>query len=169
MVESKVKKTVKTTTSTLKDNVVVERKSEKPAASKAKTGKAGVAQNLHTGRRKNAVARVAIRPGTGNMVINHVNIDKYFPRESHRQNLLRPFAVTKTLGQYDVFCTVKGGGHTGQAGAILLGIARALDKADPEFRPTLRQNGLLTRDARVVERKKYGKRKARRSSQFSKR
>ncbi|MDF2965562.1 MAG: rpsI [Rickettsiaceae bacterium] len=163
MVESKAKKTLKPTT---RDSVVVERKSDKSAQ---KAGKAKADQALFTGRRKNAVARVAIRPGTGNMVINHVSLEKYFPRESHRQNLLRPFAVTKTLGQYDVFCTVKGGGHTGQAGAILLGIARALDKADAEFRPTLRQNGLLTRDARVVERKKYGKRKARRSTQFSKR
>jgi small subunit ribosomal protein S9 len=169
MVESKVNKTVKTAS---KDAVVVERKSEKPVAEKVKqvkVAKNNTAVPLHTGRRKNAVARVALRPGTGQVTVNRKSIEVYFPTGTQRQDLLRPFAETKTLGQYDVVCTVKGGGHSGQAGAIRLGIARALDKLDEAFRPMLKRLGLLTRDSRVVERKKYGKRKARRSTQFSKR
>ncbi len=122
-----------------------------------------------TGRRKNAVARVWVKPGTGQIIVNKKSIDEYFCRDFHRRTIIKPFAATKSLGKYDVYSTITGGGHSGQAGALLHGIARALDKLVPEFHPALRSNGYLTRDSRVVERKKYGKRKARKSTQFSKR
>lgn len=122
-----------------------------------------------TGRRKNAIARVWIKMGKGNFQINNKKIEDYFPRETLRMLINKPFAVTSNLDKYDVFCTVKGGGHSGQAGAVQLGISRALDKFDNQFHVLLRKNGLLTRDVRVVERKKYGKHKARKSTQFSKR
>ena len=122
-----------------------------------------------TGRRKNAIARVWIKPGVGQVQVNGMDVDKYFPLPVSRYILLQPFGATKTSGQFDVMCTVKGGGYTGQAGAILLGIARALDSFDPTHHDSLRQGGFLTRDSRIVERKKYGKHKARRSKQFSKR
>lgn len=141
------------------DTKVVERKPVKDS----------LGRSYGTGRRKNAVARVWIKPGVGNVTVNYVDIDKYFPREISKYVLLQPFDVTKTSGKFDVFCTVKGGGHSGQAGAILLGVARALDNFDPTFHAVLRQSGFLTRDSRVVERKKYGKHKARKSTQFSKR
>lgn len=122
-----------------------------------------------TGRRKSAIARVWIQPGSGKISVNKKNIDQYFSRESHVKTLLQPFVITKTSGQYDVICTVKGGGISGQMGAILHGLARALAKIAPEFHGILRQTSLLTRDSRAVERKKYGKRKARKRTQFSKR
>lgn len=122
-----------------------------------------------TGRRKNAIARVWVKPGNGQVIVNKKSMELYFSREAHRKSILQLFAATKTLGQYDVICTVKGGGSSGQAGAILHGAARALDKAVPDFHGILRKGGFLTRDSRVVERKKYGKHKARRSTQFSKR
>lgn len=122
-----------------------------------------------TGRRKNSIARVWIKAGKGAFTVNSKEIGIYFPVETLQMKIMRPFAAVDMLGRYDVYCTVKGGGHSGQAGAIQLGIARALDKFDSAFHTELRKSGLLTRDARVVERKKYGKHKARRSTQFSKR
>ena len=122
-----------------------------------------------TGRRKESVARVWIKPGSGKVTVNGVAARNYFPSDTHEYVLLQPLSATKTAGQFDVICTVKGGGHGGQAGAISLGVARALDKFDPSLHLTLRKNGYLTRDSRVVERKKYGRHKARKSTQFSKR
>ncbi|HJD56567.1 MULTISPECIES: 30S ribosomal protein S9 [Rickettsieae] len=122
-----------------------------------------------TGRRKNAIARVWLKSGSGKVIVNKKNVEQYFTRESHTKSLLQPFVVTKTSGQYDIICTVKGGGKSGQMGAVLHGVARALDKIAPEFHSILRKSGFLTRDSRVVERKKYGKHKARKSTQFSKR
>lgn len=122
-----------------------------------------------TGKRKNAIARVWLKSGTGKIIINYKPIEAYFCRAAYQHTILRPFVVTKTIGQYDIFCTVKGGGTSGQAGAILHGVARALDKIAPEFHEPLHKNSLLTRDSRIVERKKYGKHKARKSTQFSKR
>lgn len=122
-----------------------------------------------TGRRKNAIARVWIQSGTGQVIVNKKNVEQYFSRETHIKTLLQPFVITKTSGQYDIICTVKGGGISGQMGAVLHGIARALNKIAPEFHAVLHKAGLLTRDSRVVERKKYGKHKARKSTQFSKR
>lgn len=122
-----------------------------------------------TGRRKNSVARVWVKPGKGTVTVNKRDVSDYFSRESYRKLILQPFVDTNTSGQYDVVCTIKGGGTTGQAGAIIHGIARALDCISDDFHSVLRKNGFLTRDSRVVERKKYGKRKARRSTQFSKR
>lgn len=122
-----------------------------------------------TGRRKNSVARVWIKSGSGKVTVNNKDIEKYFARDTHKRLTLQPFTVTKTLGQFDIICTVKGGGLSGQAGAIRHGVSRALDNFDPNFHSDLKQNGLLTRDPRVVERKKYGQHKARKSTQFSKR
>ena len=122
-----------------------------------------------TGRRKNSVARVWVKPGKGLVIVNKRDMSDYFPRESYRKFILQPFVDTNTSGQYDVVCTIKGGGTTGQAGAIIHGIARALDCISDDFHTALHKNGFLTRDSRVVERKKYGKRKARKSTQFSKR
>ena len=122
-----------------------------------------------TGRRKNAIARVWLIQGNGRIIVNKKAIEQYFTRETHKNSILQAFTATKTLGQYDVICTVKGGGLSGQAGAVLHGAARALDKIVPEFHDSLRKGGFLTRDSREVERKKYGKHKARKSTQFSKR
>ena len=122
-----------------------------------------------TGRRKNSVARVWVRPGKGRIIVNNKDFSIYFPRETYRTSIMQPFVDTNTTGQFDVMCTTKGGGTTGQAGAIIHGIARALNCISDDFHPILRKGGFLTRDARVVERKKYGKRKARKSTQFSKR
>lgn len=122
-----------------------------------------------TGKRKNSVARVWVKPGKGKITVNNKDFAEYFPRESYRTAIMKPFVDTNTTAQYDVVCTTKGGGTTGQAGAIVHGIARALDCISDDFHPILRKNGFLTRDSRVVERKKYGKRKARKSTQFSKR
>lgn len=122
-----------------------------------------------TGKRKNAVARVWIRPGSGRIVVNGREGEAYFARPVLQMLLTQPFLVADRDNQYDVWCTVKGGGLSGQAGAVRHGISRALTHAEPALRPILKRGGFLTRDARVVERKKYGKRKARRSFQFSKR
>lgn len=122
-----------------------------------------------TGRRKSSVARVWIKPGSGKVTVNKKDVNDYFTRDFYIRSIMKPFADTNTNGQYDVFCTVIGGGTTGQAGAITLGVARALDCVSEDFHTTLRKNGLLTRDSRVVERKKYGLRKARKKAQFSKR
>ena len=122
-----------------------------------------------TGKRKNAVARVWLKPGTGRVTVNGRDSPVYFARPVLRMLLNQPFAVAERLGQFDVVCTVVGGGLSGQAGAVRHGISRALVFYEPGLRPTLKAQGFLTRDSRVVERKKYGKAKARRSFQFSKR
>ncbi|HYK73606.1 MAG TPA: 30S ribosomal protein S9 [Pseudoneobacillus sp.] len=126
-------------------------------------------QYIGTGRRKSSVARVRLVPGNGQIIINDREITNYIPFEALREVVKQPLNATETLGSYDVLVNVKGGGYTGQAGAIRHGIARALLQADPEFRPTLKRAGLLTRDARMKERKKYGLKGARRAPQFSKR
>ena len=128
-----------------------------------------ITQYYGTGRRKSSVARVYLRPGKGNIVVNRTPFEEYFNRDSVKQVLKQPLAVTDTLEDYDILINVKGGGKTGQAGAVRLGIARALCEANPENRPVLKGNGLLTRDARKVERKKYGQPGARKKFQFSKR
>jgi len=122
-----------------------------------------------TGKRKNAVARVWIKPGSGRMTVNGRELAVYFARPVLRMLLSQPFALCNRLNQYDVICSVVGGGLSGQAGAVRHGISRALTYYEPALRPVLKQGGFLTRDSRVVERKKYGKAKARRSFQFSKR
>ena len=122
-----------------------------------------------TGKRKNAVARVWIKPGAGRIIVNGREIETYFARPVLRMVIKQPFAAVNRENQYDVMCTVKGGGLSGQAGAVRHGISKALTGFEPTLRPTLKSGGFLTRDSRVVERKKYGKRKARRSFQFSKR
>jgi small subunit ribosomal protein S9 len=122
-----------------------------------------------TGKRKNAVARVWIKPGNGKIEVNGRDSPVYFARPVLRMLLNQPFVVTDRLGQFDVWCTVKGGGLSGQAGAVRHGISRALVFYEPGLRPILKHGGFITRDSRVVERKKYGKAKARRSFQFSKR
>lgn len=122
-----------------------------------------------TGKRKNAVARVWIKPGSGIVTVNGREIERYFARPVLRMVIDQPFQAVARDKQYDVNCTVTGGGLSGQAGAVRHGISKALVNFEPSLRPTLKQGGFLTRDSRVVERKKYGKRKARRSFQFSKR
>ncbi len=122
-----------------------------------------------TGRRKESVARVWLTPGSGKIVVNQQELLEYFRRPTLEMIILQPFGVTNTEGQYDVKATVKGGGLTGQAGAMLLGIARALDEANEELRKPLRDAGFLTRDPREKERKKYGQPGARKRFQFSKR
>ena len=122
-----------------------------------------------TGKRKNAVARVWIKPGSGVVTVNGREIERYFARPVLRMVIDQPFQAAARHKQYDVTCTVTGGGLSGQAGAVRHGISKALVNFEPTLRPTLKQGGFLTRDSRVVERKKYGKRKARRSFQFSKR
>ena len=122
-----------------------------------------------TGRRKSSIARVRIVAGNGNITINKKSIDEYFGTEILKVIVKQPLVVTSTLEKYDVICTVKGGGFTGQAGAIRHGIARALLEVNSEYRPVLKANGFLTRDSRMKERKKYGLKKARKAPQFSKR
>ena len=122
-----------------------------------------------TGRRKSSVARVWIKPGKGQMSVNGKQITDYFARPTLQMHALAPFAIADRLNQYDLMCTVKGGGLSGQAGAVRHGLTRALIAFEPSLRPALKQAGFVTRDSRVVERKKYGRAKARRSFQFSKR
>jgi small subunit ribosomal protein S9 len=122
-----------------------------------------------TGKRKNAVARVWIKPGSGKASINGRDLEVYFARPVLRMILQQPLVIARRLGQYDLIVTVAGGGLSGQAGAVRHGLAKALTHFEPDLRPALKKEGFLTRDSRVVERKKYGKRKARRSFQFSKR
>ena len=122
-----------------------------------------------TGKRKDAVARVWIKPGSGKIVVNGRDQDVYFARPTLRLVINQPFQVADRDGAYDVICTVKGGGLSGQAGAVKHGIAQALSKFEPQLRSAVKAAGFLTRDPRVVERKKYGKAKARKSFQFSKR
>ncbi len=124
---------------------------------------------IGTGRRKKAVARVRLIPGTGRITINKKDLEDYFPLEILRREVKRPFEVTGSEGKFDVIALVNGGGTTGQAGALRHGVSRALVEADAEYRPALKAAGFLTRDPRMKERKKYGLKKARRASQFSKR
>ncbi len=126
-------------------------------------------QYIGTGRRKSAIARVRLIPGTGKITINKKDLDEYLPMEILKNEVKRPFVVSGNEGKYDVIALVNGGGTTGQAGALRHGISRALCAADPENRPSLKAAGFLTRDPRMKERKKYGLKKARRASQFSKR
>jgi small subunit ribosomal protein S9 len=122
-----------------------------------------------TGRRKSSIARVRIMSGKGNITVNGKSLDEYFGEETLKVIVRQPLTVTDTLDKYDVIATVKGGGFSGQAGAVRHGIARALNAANLEYRPALKSNGFLTRDSRAKERKKYGLKKARKAPQFSKR
>lgn len=126
-------------------------------------------QYYATGRRKEAVARVWLRPGEGKIVVNRRDIDAYFPRETSKMILRQPLELTEQVGKWDILVNVTGGGLSGQAGAIRHGITRALMRADSGLRPTLKKAGFVTRDARRVERKKYGQPGARKRFQFSKR
>ena len=122
-----------------------------------------------TGRRKTSIARVRMFAGSGTITINSRTLEDYFPRPTSRMRILEPFEVTETVGQYDVLASVEGGGIAAQADAVRLGISRALITATETLRPTLRKGGMLTRDPREVERKKYGRHKARKRPQYSKR
>ena len=124
---------------------------------------------MGTGRRKSSIARVRLVEGTGKITINGKDIEEFFDLETLKVIVRQPLTVTNSLAKYDVICTVKGGGVSGQAGAIRHGIARALNEANSEYRPALKTNGFLTRDPRMKERKKYGLKKARKAPQFSKR
>ncbi len=122
-----------------------------------------------TGRRKKSIAKIWLKKGTGKIYVNGKNYDDYFKRLNHKMQITRPFEITEQATSYDVKCSVKGGGHTGQAGAMVHGISKALLLFDSSLKTTLKKEKLTTRDSRAVERKKYGHRKARRSFQFSKR
>ena len=128
-----------------------------------------VSYNYGTGRRKSAVARVFMKAGKGNIVVNDKPVDEFFSRETGRMVVRQPLTLTETLGKFDIMVNVTGGGESGQAGAVRHGITRALIDYDASFKAVLKQAGLVTRDAREVERKKVGLRKARRRKQFSKR
>ena len=150
----------------LKD-IKVSANAEKSEIRKPSRDKFG--RSYATGKRKDAVARVWVMPGKGNITINDKTMYEYFARPVLKMVINQPFVVANRENEFDVVCTVKGGGLSGQAGAIKHGIAKALNEYEPELRTVLKQAGFLTRDDRVVERKKYGKAKARRSYQFSKR
>ncbi len=128
-----------------------------------------MADTIYIGRRKTSVARVILRNGNGKITVNGKEFEHAFPQLLSREDILNPFKVTETMGNFDVLVNVHGGGTTGQAQAIRLGIARALTEMNPDFRPALKKEGFLTRDPRMVERKKYGQPKARKRFQFSKR
>ena len=122
-----------------------------------------------TGRRKTSIAKIWLKKGSGKIYVNGKNYEDYFKRANHKMQLLRPFEIINQPTDYDVRCSVKGGGHTGQVGAMVHGISKALLQFDPELKSSLKKEKLTTRDSRAVERKKYGRKKARRSFQFSKR
>jgi len=143
-------------------SVVVEDPLHEPVVDK-------LGRSYGTGKRKCSIARVWIKKGSGKFEVNGRSLSGYFPRSVHVVDVLKPFALANMQNQFDVFCRVVGGGSSGQAGAIRHGISKALNNFHPSTRPILKVNGLLTRDSRVVERKKYGKHKARKSTQFSKR
>ena len=144
--------------------------SETPATAPREPRKAPNKNGGGTGRRKEAVARVRLVPGSGRWVINGRSLENYFPNKVHQQLVNEPFKVLNFEGAYDVIARINGGGISGQAGALRLGVARCLNEIDVEGnRPDLKKAGLLTRDARVIERKKYGLKKARKASQYSKR
>ena len=128
-----------------------------------------MADKIFVGRRKNATARVILRNGSGKVMVNKKEFETFFPLKNSRDDVLAPFNITETLGKYDVLANVNGGGFTGQAEAIRLGISRALVSLNPDYRPPLKAEGMLRRDPRMVERKKYGQPKARKRFQFSKR
>ena len=130
---------------------------------------ADIVQYYGTGRRKKSIARVRLLPGDGNITINGRQLDEYIDKKTLEMIIKQPLVLTETEGRFNVVCKVQGGGGTGQAGAIRLGIARALLKAEPGLRPSLKRAGYLTRDPRMKERRKYGLKKARKASQFSKR
>jgi small subunit ribosomal protein S9 len=130
---------------------------------------ADLIQNYGTGRRKSATARVFIKPGTGEIVVNKRSFEDYFPNETHRMIIRQPLHLTDSVGRFDIYVNVDGGGMAGQAGAVRHGITRALIDANPEFRPRLKKAGFVTRDPRAKERKKYGQKGARKRFQFSKR
>ena len=150
----------------LKD-IKVSANAEKSEIRKPSRDKFG--RSYATGKRKDAVARVWIKPGKGNITVNSKNIDEYFARPVLKMVINQPFEVANRVNEFDVVCTVSGGGLSGQAGAIKHGISKALNEYEPELRAVLKKAGFLTRDDRVVERKKYSLAKARRSYQFSKR
>ena len=122
-----------------------------------------------TGRRKKSIAKIWLKKGTGRIIVNGKNYEEYFKRVNHKSELTKPFEIINQTTSYDVRCSVKGGGHSGQVGAMIHGISKALLQFDSALKPTLKKEKLTTRDSRAVERKKYGHRKARRSFQFSKR
>tara|TARA_Y100000816_G_scaffold214175_1_gene159464 strand:+ start:7061 stop:7483 length:423 start_codon:yes stop_codon:yes gene_type:complete len=122
-----------------------------------------------TGRRKKSIAKVWLKKGSGKIIVNGKNFEEYFKRVNHKSELIKPFAIINQTSSYDVRCSVKGGGHSGQVGAMIHGISKALLQFDSTLKPALKKEKLTTRDSRAVERKKYGHRKARRSFQFSKR
>lgn len=153
----------------LKDAVAPPPAEEEPAAPPPEPEIDALGRAYATGKRKNAVARVWIRRGPGRVTVNGREEEVYFARPVLRMVLRQPFAAVEREGQYDVICTVAGGGLSGQAGAVRHGIGRALSLFEPGLRPALKRGGFLSRDSRVVERKKYGKPKARKSFQFSKR
>lgn len=144
-------------------------KAAAPKAVKEKAPKSNEVITYGTGRRKNAIARVWIKRGNGKITVNGKEFETYFARPVLRMIINQPFQAVDRIGNFDINCTVVGGGLSGQAGAVRLGISRALDQYDSIFHKPLRKGGFLTRDSRVVERKKYGHKKARRSFQFSKR
>ena len=127
------------------------------------------ASKYATGRRKKSIAKVWLKKGTGIIIVNGKNYEEYFKRVNHKSELTKPFEIINQTTSYDVKCSVKGGGHSGQVGAMIHGISKALLQFDTTLKPTLKKEKLTTRDSRAVERKKYGHRKARRSFQFSKR
>ena len=153
----------------LKDLAVASAVAQQDAAPKAEPKRDAQGRSYATGRRKNAIARVWIKPGKGEIEVNGKRVGVYFARPVLRMLLTQPFLVADRYNSYDVYCTVTGGGLSGQAGAVRHGISRALTYYEPELRGILKTAGFLTRDSRAVERKKYGKAKARRSFQFSKR
>ena len=140
-----------------------------PSTPKRRIVKDAAGYNWATGRRKSAVARVRVRPGTGKILVNGREFEEYFPSHQWRDSARAPLRVTEKADAYDVVANIDGGGLTGQAGALSLGIARALRDIEPDLYDVLREAGLMTRDARIKERKKYGLRGARRAFQFSKR
>ena len=140
-----------------------------PVAAPREPVRDALGRSYATGKRKDAVARVWIRPGSGKVTVNGKEMKTYFARPVLQMILAQPFSIAGVAGQFDVVATVKGGGLSGQAGAVKHGVSKALQLYDPSLRPALKAAGFLTRDSRVVERKKYGKAKARRSFQFSKR
>lgn len=142
---------------------------EAPKAEKKEPKIDALGRAYATGRRKESVARVWIKPGSGKVIVNGKVQDQYFGRQTHLLVLNQPFLIVDRVNNFDVMCTVKGGGLSGQAGAVRHGISRALENFEPALRPALKKAGMLTRDARVVERKKIGKHKARRTKQWAKR
>ncbi len=153
----------------LKDLAIATAAQQQEAAPKREPKRDALGRSYATGRRKDAVARVWIKPGKGEITVNGKRVGQYFARPVLRMLITQPFLVTDRYNQFDVMCTCSGGGLSGQAGAVRHGISRALTNYEPELRGVLKLAGFLTRDSREVERKKYGKAKARRSFQFSKR